>query len=162
MTWKFEDCTILRKKKRICDSFEKNLNKDAKLNSCYFSSLETLVLFPCWKKNWCAIGYILSMLLTDFDTFFFVCYFTQSLFQPSWKVTKRWKVARKPRTCVFFLSKNTNRNRKYQIFLSFENCGNFYCSNDLNFQHFALAQVQAQEAQWQIVLQSCVTFLALG
>ena len=136
MTWKFEDCTILRKKFGFVKALKNTLNKKAALNSCYFSSLETLVLFPGWKKNWCATGYILSMLLTDFDSFFFVCYFTQSLFQPPWKVTKRWKVAGKPRTSVFFLSKNTNRNRKYQIFLSFEDCGNFCTSNNLNFSAF--------------------------
>ena len=136
--------------------------KIALLYPCYFSSLETFVLFPGWKKNCCSTDYILSMGMLDFDSFFSVCCFTQSLFQPSWKVTKRWKVARKPRTFVFFPSKNTERNRNYHLFLLFENCGNFCTSNDLNFLHFAYVWVQAQEAKCQVGLQNSVTFLALG
>ena len=132
------------------------------LHLCYISSLETFVLFPGWKKNCCSTDYILSMGMLDFDSFFSVCCFTQSLFQPSLKVTKRWKVARKPRTFVFFPSKNTERNRNYHLFLLFENCGNFYTSNDQNFLHFAFVRVQEQEAKRHVGLPSCVRVLALG
>ena len=145
------------------DNTEKHLEQ--RLHCC------TRVTFLLWRLLFCfQVERRIAVPLTTFwawgcwisTVFFSVCCFTQSLFQPSWKVTKRWKVARKPRTFVFFPSKNTERNRNYHLFLLFENCGNFCTSNDLNFLHFAYVWVQAQEAKCQVGLQNSVTFLALG
>ena len=128
MTGKFENCTHFQKKIWMRDTTEKHLEQ--RLQCCI------RVTFLRWRLLFCfQVERRIGVPLTTFwawrcwisTVFFsFVNCFTQSLFLPSWKVTKRWKVARKPRTCVFFLSKNTDRNRNHNLFLLFENCGNFY------------------------------------